>query len=69
MTGGQPEQPTTVAMSLVRCLQRNGDWSPILSTLAAGHIREVLSLVAEFDSELLLQLTEELLLEFRSTPG
>jgi hypothetical protein len=56
-------------MSLVRCLQRNGDWSPILSTLAAGEVREVLGLVAEFDSELLLQLTEELLLEFRSTPG
>jgi hypothetical protein len=69
MTESQSDHHMTAAMSLVRCLRSNGDWSPIVSQLDPLQVREILSLVAELDSELLIRLTEELVLEFCSTPG
>jgi hypothetical protein len=69
MTESQSDAQMLAAVALVRCLRSNGDWTPIVSRLDPADVRGTLSLVAEFDSDLLIRLAEELLLEFGGTPG
>jgi hypothetical protein len=69
MTERQLDHVMATASSLVRCLRTDGDWSPLFAKLDAREIRDVLAVLAEFDTSLLLQLTEELVLELCSAPG
>jgi hypothetical protein len=54
----------TAASAVISTLRHHGEWAPILGSLEhEGDLREVLSLLVEFDPDLLVQLAVELLRE------